>query len=146
MCHTLHKSTASIALVLRTGKAVLCLSVLISYSQTCSTFRTVAVDLTATRTRHGGHSPCLADGRSSASLVPSSGRVFLIYDFKTATCVLALVGQLSFEFKWIALTRCLFLARWAIANFLAHAWVCLICSDPCCQQRRKTLGRLCQAA
>ena len=29
---------------------------------------------------------------------------------------------------WIALTRCLFLARWAVANALAYLSVCLICS------------------
>ncbi|VWX29394.1 hypothetical protein ENHY17A_100287 [Moraxellaceae bacterium 17A] len=29
---------------------------------------------------------------------------------------------------WIALTRCLFLARWAMANALAYLSVCLICS------------------
>jgi hypothetical protein len=50
-----------------------------SYSQACSTFRTIGGDFTTTR----------------ASL----GSVFLIHDFKTATCVLAFVGQLSLEFK-----------------------------------------------
>ena len=29
---------------------------------------------------------------------------------------------------WIALTRCLFLARWAVANALAYLSVCLICN------------------
>ena len=129
-----------------------------SYSQTCSTFRTT------------GH---IATARASL------GSVFLIHDFKTATCVLAFIGQLSFKLKptciiyrfgefaflllnwvvltspttiralsltnwvvnlwirscrvclilaWIALTRCLFLARWAVANALAYLSVCLICS------------------
>ena len=50
-----------------------------SYSKRFSTFRTIGGDFTATRT--------------------SLGRVSLIHDFKTATCVLAFVGQLSFEFK-----------------------------------------------
>jgi len=47
-----------------------------SYSKRFSTFRTIGGDFTATRT--------------------SLGRVSLIHDFKTATCVLAFVGQLSF--------------------------------------------------
>ena len=50
-----------------------------SYSKRFSTFRTVVGNITATRT--------------------SLGRVSLIHDFKTATCVLAFVGQLSFHFK-----------------------------------------------
>ena len=50
-----------------------------SYSKRFSTFRTIGGDFTATRT--------------------SLGRVSLIHDFKTATCVLAFVGQLSFQFK-----------------------------------------------
>ncbi len=49
-----------------------------SYSQTCSTAQAT------------GH---IATARASL------GSVFLIHDFKTATCVLAFVGQLSFEFK-----------------------------------------------
>ena len=49
------------------------------YSKRCSTFRTVGGDVTATRT--------------------PLGRVSFIHDFKTATCVLAFVGQLSFQFK-----------------------------------------------
>lgn len=49
-----------------------------SYSQTCSTFRTA------------GH---VATARAGL------GSVLFIHDFKTATCMLAFVGQLSFEFK-----------------------------------------------
>ena len=49
-----------------------------SYSQTCSTAQAT------------GH---IATARASL------GSVFLIHDFKTATCVLAFVGQLSFQFK-----------------------------------------------
>ena len=49
-----------------------------SYSQTCSTAQAT------------GH---IATARASL------GRVSLIHDFKTATCVLAFVGQLSFQFK-----------------------------------------------
>ena len=50
-----------------------------SYSKSCSTFRNIAVNLTATRT--------------------SLGSVSFIHDFKTATCVFAFVSQLSFHFK-----------------------------------------------
>ena len=50
-----------------------------SYSKRFSTFRTVVGNITATRT--------------------SLGRVFFIHDFKTATCMLAFIRQLSFHFK-----------------------------------------------
>ena len=90
-----------------------------SYSQTCSTFRTT------------GH---IATARASL------GSVFLIHDFKTATCVLAFIGQLSFKLKptciiyrfgefaflllnWVVLTSPTTIRALSLTNWVVNLWI-----------------------